>query len=173
MIASTGLRRLVLLLIPGLALILGLAGCGYNLGWVMEERAPGARTIAVTIPGNLTFRRDIEVDFARVLARRVAQETPWSLAEPETADLLLEGEITSVREGVISETIQDDVFESSVTITVSFRFVDLRSGKTLREFTVSDREDFVVDLGQDVASAGEDAFQDLADKVVYQLEDPF
>lgn len=171
----TGIQRpgLAFGLVLVLALLFVSEGCGYKAGWLMEDVAPGARTIAVTIPGNQTFRRDLEIAFGRELALRIANATPWALDEPERADLLLEGEITRVQERVLSEDRVDDVFESSVTITVFFRFFDQRSGRKLREFTVNDRAEFVLSRGESLSSAQAEAFTDLTDKVVFSLEDSF
>ncbi len=154
-------------------IVLSVSGCGYRMGWLMEERAPGASTIAVTIPGNTTFRRDLELEFGRELARKVALNTPYALAEPEVADLLLAGEIIRVQESVLSETQNDATFESSVTITVRFRFTDQRNGNLLREFTVSDRAEFLLSRGESLSSAQAEAFVDLADKVLFAMEDDF
>ena len=153
-----------------LVLALGLAGCGYEAGWLRHE---GDRTIAIDVIANDTFRREIEFFLTSRLQDEVQSRSGLRIASRDEADLLMTGRIVDVRERVVSETNTDDVFESNVTVWVTFRVVDRRTGTLRKEFSLADTGQFLPAAGQTSDAGTAEAFTSLARRAVEQLERSF
>jgi hypothetical protein len=146
------------------------AGCGYSTRSLIAD---DHRTVHVAILENRTFRRDVEFALTRSIQDEILSRTDLRLAGRDDADLRLEGEIVDFIERVLSADRQDRVFESSVQVTVRFRLIDQRTGAELRRFTLTDSAPFVAALGQDERTARGEAFADLAEHLVYEMEQGF
>src|SRR3954453_1923045 len=78
-----------------------LAGCGYSTGnsgyhWSSLYRQD-VQTVHVPIFKNVTYNRGMEFSLSRAVITKLESMTPYKVASAETADTILEGEITSVR----------------------------------------------------------------------------
>ena len=84
----------------------------------------------------------------------------------------LTGEIVDVRENVLLEDLNDDVVETSITVTVDVIWRDRRSGRVLLDRRgVSDTAELIALRGENVGTATEEAFRDLAERIVELLEE--
>lgn len=146
------------------------AGCGYEAGWLRHD---GDRTIAIDVIANDTFRREIEFFLTTRLHDEVQSRSGLRIASRDEADILMTGRIVDVRERVVSETQEDDVFESNVTVWVTFRVVDRRTGTLRKEFALADTGRFLPGTGQDSDTGTREAFASLARRAIEQLERSF
>lgn len=135
------MRRVALL---SLALAPLYCGCGYSTGLT----APGGyERVAVAIFDNTSKERDLERSFHEELTRSLTRRVETRLARVASADLVLRGEIVSFgrRGGVRS--IENELLESGVQITVRARLE--RSGpegpEILRETTLTADSGFTFD----------------------------
>jgi hypothetical protein len=146
-------------------------GCGYTAGY--DASRSGPRTVAVRIAGNETFRQRQEQLLTRELAQAV---TVYSSMRPTTfaaADAILEVDIVDIRTRPLVQGRPEPMTEGALAYAVSARLVDRRSGAVLRERRVLDRAEFRTSVGENEASAGQEAAADLARKIVLALEADF
>ncbi len=148
---------------------LGLgSGCGYTTRPLIGNEF---RTIHVEIVGNLTFRRDLEFVLTQDIQDEILSRTNLRLADAERADVRLKGEILDFSEHVLATDRNDRVFESLVEVTVRFRFIDQRTGREMRKVTLRDSSTFIAVSGRTPAAATARTFSDLAEHVVYEMEE--
>jgi hypothetical protein len=108
-------------------------GCGYTA----DSQYPGGiRTVAVPIwtRGQEPYRRDHEIRFTQQLIKRIELDTPFKVVKREQADTLLTGTIERIEQQPMS--FNPDTGrprDIQATFTVSFKWEDLRDGKTLEE----------------------------------------
>jgi outer membrane lipopolysaccharide assembly protein LptE/RlpB len=135
-----------------LALLLGLAACGYHLKGAGLKAPEGVKTVAVTVLENRTSESGIEVTFANDLAYEFTRSKVLRVVDEKTADAVLSGTIKSLRVQTISYTSNYDSDERRVRVTLNLSLVS-RDGKVLwsdpalagiEEFKVSD-DRFVTD----------------------------
>jgi outer membrane lipopolysaccharide assembly protein LptE/RlpB len=155
-------------------LIGAAAGCGYSTRALIGEEF---HTIDVEILGNRTFRRDLEFALTQDIKDEILSRTNLRLVDRDRADVRLEGEILELNEHVLSRDRNDRIFESSVAVTVRFRLIDQRSGKDsgkeIKSFTLRDSAPFLAASGETSRTATQRTFSDLAEHLVYQLEEAF
>ncbi|HED53898.1 MAG TPA: hypothetical protein ENJ00_06820 [Phycisphaerales bacterium] len=112
-----------------------LSGCasdptqGYSFASAHDS---SIKTVAVPIFGNDTFHTGLELTLTEDIIKQIQNQTPWRITSPDRADAILTGDITDVRlRSLSTRTGVGFVQEMAVEITVSFDFVDNRSGRTL------------------------------------------
>lgn len=152
------------------ALLLSLlsAGCGYTAGAVV----PGdGRTIAVPVFVNETFRRDLERDLTRHVAEEIRSHSTFRLVDVSSRpDLVLEGSLIDVSENVLSERSAGEIRESSVTLTVSVKVVDTRTGEAaVGPVTIRERKAFTPLKDESIRTAEAAAMRKIASRIVYTL----
>lgn len=126
------LYRLSLLLTAVLAV--GLVGCE-PFGYTARNQYRGnIHTIAVPIweRGKDVYRRDVEINLTKALAKRIELDTPYKITDRQKADTLLTGTIDSIEQATTSFNPDTGTpREIAVTYYVSFQWEDLRSGTIL------------------------------------------
>lgn len=159
----------ILLVFTGLVFA-GLSGCGYAVG--VGEFGAGARTIAVEIPRNRTFRQGIEVPLAREIQRALARHTDMVVADGSRAEVILRVDLQDIDgRGIVRDAtpVREGSFDFRAIATLHQR----ASGRLLRRREVLDRAEFRVPVGESRTSAIDEAVSDLARKIVLALEGPF
>lgn len=148
--------------------LLGVAGCGYRLGYRAHE---GVRTVAIPIFDNATFplRRDVEYDLTRALRGEVQRRTTLRLASSERADLVVYGKILDFTEGVVAEGRADEKLESTLSITVELVVEDHVEGTVVRQ-RVQDWQPFSIVAGETIEVARRRAVENLAEKILLVIE---
>jgi hypothetical protein len=163
---ASGTRRTLLL--PALAL-LGLAsGCaGYRTDPIFPA---GAKRVAVPVFDNLTYFRQIELDLTRNVCDELRSRPGIEIVDEAHADVILKGTISGLSQSVlkISERRRPD--EESATTSVTCELVEARTGRPLKNFSVSERVDFVLLTGEGLQTAQREAYYNLARKIVFELE---
>ena len=150
-------------------LMLLAAGCSYTSKPMHPENI---RTIHLPIFDNRTFRRTLEFDLTRAIKTELLHKSDFRLADRESADTELSGEIVDIRENVLLEDLNDDTVQTSVTVTVDLIWRDLRTGRILlNRKGFSDTAELTMVRGENIGTATEEAFRDLAERVVDLLEE--
>jgi len=109
-----------------------VASCGYRVAGRGTTLPPGAHTIAVTALVNQTTTYRIEQRFTEALVHELIARTNYRVVpEAEGADLVLQGEVTSLGAGAV---LYDPTTGAASTLLVTLQLkIGLRdrSGKTL------------------------------------------
>jgi hypothetical protein len=144
-----------------------VAGCGYRMGPV----APGeGRSLAVPIFLNATWRRDLERDLTRAVRQEFRSRTDYDIVEEGDADLVLEGRIVEISEGLLSEREGAEIRESSVRVVAVVTVTDRETGeKVVDSVRIAERRAFVPVKGETLRSAETAALRGLAERIVYTL----
>ncbi len=136
------MKRLAATLLVALA-AMALSGCGYNQSNSYGGKSQGKyewhslyrediRTVAVPAFTNKSFVRGVEFRLSKAVVNYLEASTPYKVVDRESADTILEGEITSVSGSMISADRHTALpQEEMVVITVNFIWKDLRTGRIL------------------------------------------
>lgn len=159
-----------------LALLLTTAGCGYQLGGAY---APEVRTIHVPTFTNETYRRGIELQLTEAVQKRIEDRTPYRLAPAYAADTRLVGRVIDIRKRVVNQNEFDDPRQLEFQLAIEVRWEDARSGQVLAVRTVpldpnaahlAANVAFTPETGQSLATATQDAVDELAEQIVGMME---
>ncbi len=161
------IRQIALVLIV-LASATTLPGClGYS-GKSLYRK--GIKTVAVPIwkRGEQVFRRDHEITLTESLVKQI-EMTPYAITTRDRADTVIEGTLVGITQafmGVNPDT--GEARERQLTFVLSFRWIDLRTGKVIMEkqgFPVTTTYRSLEPLSQDF----EQATQLLCDKAARRI----
>ncbi len=154
-------------------------GCvGYQLGPRAMFR-PDIRTVHVPIVRNETFRHDLGVRMSEAIVRRIQDRTPYIVTGDPNADSVLTCRFVSVGKQGLTETETDELRAFDTTISVDASWVG-RNGAVLMEnrflptgnlaLTFGQQTRVVPEAGQSFEVEVQAAIDDLADRVVAQME---
>ncbi|MHC4063061.1 MAG: LPS assembly lipoprotein LptE [Planctomycetota bacterium] len=119
----------------GLSLLAGMlataAGCGYSSARPFPD---GIRTVHVQMLHSKDFRRELEFALTEAFIKRIEMDTPYKIAPLRRADTLFTGEIIEIRNRTFGDDFETQLpRETASTITLAFRWKDLRSGEIIVE----------------------------------------
>ena len=143
-----------------------VSGCGYTQKSLFSHKI---NTIYISVFENNTFVRGIEFDIAKALKDEIMSRTSLRIVQKDSADIILTGKIGGSAQAALSQS-RDNIVESSVSISASMTLLDTRTGRTMGG-GVSGGAAFIVDRGENVQSATEEAIAILARNLVNQLEE--
>lgn len=129
-----GFAALMLLVVAGLAPV----GCNQDPTTGYTIKSPyrtDIRTVSVPMitRGKDVYRRRIEMRLTEALAKRIEMDTPYKVTKPERADTELKVTLDQIIQQVLTINPDDGLpRETEVTLVVSFRWKDLRNGRTIR-----------------------------------------
>lgn len=123
--------------------------------------------------GNDTFFRQVEFDLTEQIAQEILSRPGLHLTSREDAEILLEGRVTRVNQGVLSEDPSRTLTARTTTIAVTIVVRDGRTGEVLGEHELNRTADFVPDLDETLESARVDVYRYLARDIVRVLETEF
>jgi len=158
---------------------LNAVGCGYTLG---NNFSGQWRTVDVPIFANETFRRGIEFQLTEAVQKEITRRTPYRLATGNNADTRLTGRIVDAKKDVLGETAFDDPRELQVSLMVRVTWDDLRTGQVLAthelplqpiDVPLAAQSEFAPEIGQSLATANQDAVQQMAKRIVNMMEMPW
>lgn len=169
-------RRGVLWLV---ALSILLTGCArYRFG--ADALYPtGIRTIHIPIVRNETFRHELGVQLTEALVQEVERRTPYKVVSNPGADSVLRCTLVAQSKVVLTETATDDprALDTAVSVVVNW---NTRDGRRLMQNSLASLEidptgfsqssRFVPEAGQSIDTANQDAINDLARRIVSQME---
>lgn len=153
----------------GLLLAL-LTGCGYSTGNLMRTEY---RRVYLPMFQNETYFRDFEVSLTRQVQRELSSRPGIFIVPRDQADIVLAGTITDFRIRTLSEDDRDRVRESSALTRVRIEVRDARDQSLLQQYEVLDRAEAFLARGENLATATDESFFDLARKIVNGLEEQF
>jgi hypothetical protein len=159
--------------------LLSVAGCAnYQLGSATMFR-PGIRTVHVPIVRNETFRHDLGVRLSEALVREIERRTPYKVTGDPNADSTLTCRVINESKRVLTETATDDPRAIDAAVSVRATWTG-RRGELLMQNSVIPQGDlaitfgqdarFVPEAGQSIDSATQQAIEDLAQRIVSQME---
>jgi len=155
------------------------SGCAaYRFGSASLFR-PGIRTVYVPIERNETFRHDLGVRLSEALVREIEQRTPYKVTGDPNADSTLTCRVVAESKRVLTETDTDDPRALDAAVAVRATWTG-RNGELLMQNAVVPTGDlailfsqdarFVPEAGQSIDSATQAAIEDLARRIVGQME---
>ncbi|MEE2681376.1 MAG: LptE family protein [Planctomycetota bacterium] len=133
--------RLLLLLHHGLLIwgVLLTAGCDAPSRSESGQKSVfnvDLRTIAVPVFANSTPDRKIAPNITEALIKEIQTFTPWKVTGQGQADTILRGTVTDYRLVLLSKDPTTGLAnEMMVEATVSFDWVDLRTGESIVSFS--------------------------------------
>lgn len=154
-------------------------GCfGYRIGTRSLYRND-VRTINVPVVRSDSFRPELGVQLTEAVQKEIERRTPYKLADAAVADSVMAIRLTSDSKRVVGETNTDEPRLLESVVTIEMRWTDRRGmdlvttsfpppGETTHYF--ADRNDFVPEAGQSVATSFQRLAERLADHIVDQME---
>lgn len=170
-------RRLTIFM--ALVLACTVSGCGYVFG---PQSVRGVRTVHVRIFQNDSFRRNLDYLLTEAVHSEIRTRTAYRLEDEATADTILKGKIVDYRKDLLSETRYDDARELQLNLGIEISWIDRRSGRVLqqRSFLIGDElahyaanSTFAPELGHSMATAQQDAAEQMAAQIVDMMEQPW
>lgn len=130
-------------------------------------------TVHVSWLGNDTYFRQVEFELTEQVVQEILSRPGLHLTSREEAEILLEGRVTSVRQGVLSEDPSRTPNARTTTLGVTITVRDGRTGDVLAEHELDRTADFVPDLDETLETARVDVYRYLARDIVRVLETEF
>jgi hypothetical protein len=130
------------------------------------------QTVAVPVFVNRTYRRGIEARLTQSLIGQIEEHTPYKVVSRDKADTVLEGTIEAVQTNTLANDETTGLpQEQSYTISVSFTWKNLRTGKVLVSRRGYDqRASFFAVLGESAEVGAQDAIDRLALSIVHEMQ---
>ncbi len=166
-------------LIALVAVVVIMPGCAaYQFGSASMFRA-GIRTVHVPVVRNDTFRHDLGIRLTEALVKEIERRTPYKVTGDPNADSVLTCRVGNEAKRVLTETETDDPRALDAVIAVEATWAG-RSGQLLMQnsvvpngslaITFGQDARFVPEAGQSIDSATQAAIEDLAERIVSQME---
>jgi hypothetical protein len=160
-----------------------VAGCGYQHNGSFDETGRSSykwaslyrediSTVAVPIFANKDFRRGIEFGLSIAVVKQLEAHSPYRVASRERADTILEGEIVSAGLSTLSRDTRTAIPQEQLfTMTVNFRWKDLRSGRILLERrNFQQTAPFYGEQGEGEFTGRQSAIERLALAIVQEMQ---
>jgi hypothetical protein len=118
-----------------------LAACGYTTRR-LESFAP--RTTIAVVPFEHGFYRDLDLRLQQAIAEQVRARTPYQLATPDDADLVISGRFGESRP-VILQRVDRSIILQRLQGTASVTVTERRSGRVVKSYDVYAISEFMPD----------------------------
>lgn len=165
-----------------MAMLIGMAslpGClGYRFGHAGLYRND-IRTVHVPVIRSDSFRPELGVLLTEALQKEIEKRTPYKLTQSATADSILTVRLTRDAKRYKSETITAEPRLLETALMVELSWTD-RRGMSLIETRFlppgeithyfAERNDFVPEAGQSIATSFQRAAERLSDHIVDHME---
>lgn len=172
-------RNNAFVLVAAASLVAITSGCAaYRFGNATMFR-PGIRTIHVPVVRNDTFRHDLGVRLSEALVKEIERRTPYKVTGDPNADSTLTCRVVNEAKRVLTETNTDDPRALDAAMSVRAAWTS-RNGELLMHNNITPSGDlaitfgqdarFVPEAGQSIDSATQDAIDELAARIVSQME---
>jgi hypothetical protein len=156
-----------------------LTGCAsYQFG-ASALFPTGIRTVHVPVVRNDTFRHELGVQLTEALVNEIERRTPYKVVSNPNADTVLQCRLIQERKVVLSEASTDDprALDAAITVTASWK---ARDGRNLMQNSLASQDSdqigfsqsmrFVPEAGQSIDTAHQQAIEQLARRIVSQME---
>ena len=116
-----------------LLVVAGASACGYHVAGRGDRLPPDVKIIAVPTFTNQTKRFRIEQQFTAAVVRELIEATHFKVvAEPDTADAVVEGAVKNIATGVIAFNQNTGAATAlQVVVTADVRLLDQHTHKVL------------------------------------------
>jgi hypothetical protein len=159
--------------------LVGTGGCAaYRFGPQSLYRSD-IRTVHVPVIRNDTFRHDLGVRLTEAVIKEIELRTPYDVTSDPAADSVLRCRVVNETKRVLTETATDDPRAVEAVVGVRADWVS-RNGEMLMQNAVASADDLAISFGQDVRfvpeagqsidTATQEAIDDLAQRIVSQME---
>lgn len=159
-----------------LSLAAGALACASGCGYTTERPFPAdIQTVHVKMLHSREFRRDLEFGLSEALVKRIEMDTPYRIAPLKQADSVFSGEILEVRNRTIGDDFETQLpREIASTVTVAYRWKDLRSGRILVERErFSWTTHYIPPVGETFAKGMVRGLDQMAEVMVNTMETPW
>ena len=175
--------RRLLSLLASTACCFVAAGCGYQHNGSFDETGKSSykwaslyredvSTVAVPIFANKDFRRGIEFGLSSAVVKQLEAFSPYRVEPRDRADTILEGEIVSAGLSTLSRDTRTAIPQEQLyTMTVNFRWKDLRTGRILLERrNFQQTAPFYGEFGEGEFTGSQSAIEKLALAIVQEMQ---
>ncbi|NOZ62710.1 MAG: LptE family protein [Calditrichaeota bacterium] len=162
-------RQAGVFLIFLLFLIVLISDCGYYS--FSGSTLPGhIKTISVPTFGNRTSEFGVPEDLTDALIAEFTKDNTLKVTDRRTADSMIRGEITNIRDQAGAYNQNEQVSEIKVYVTVNVAFEDLKKNQTFWEEQITQWGTYNPDVaaGQG-SSTRQEAIQEALDKIVTDI----
>ena len=155
-----------------------LAGCGYMVGGPYD---PQLRTVEVPVFESTSFRRGLDLQLTEAVQKQIQMRTPFRIVK-DGGDTRLTGRIVDLRKSVLGENRFDDPRELQVNLALEVVWEDLHAGRVLAQEQIPltpgmaalrSQAEFAPEVGQSLATATQQAMNQMARHVVDLMETPW
>lgn len=139
----------------------------------------GIRTVHVPVIRDSTVRHNLGLQLTEAVIREIEQRTPYKVTADPSADTILKCEIVNEAKTVLAETYEDYPRALDAGVQIRASWTD-RQGRLLFNNSIVPTDDlailftqnerFVPEAGQSVDTAMQQAIEDLAERIVDQME---
>jgi len=161
-----------------LAGALWMTGCSEDptQGYTLKSQFPDdIRTVHVPLwhRGRNVYRRGLEMRLSEAIIKRLELDTPYKTTSKDRAHTELTGTIDTISQRVLSFNPDSGLpREKEITMTVSFTWTDLRTGRDIvrrTNFRQSGTYIPPAPLSEDFFLGSEDVVNKLAQRIVEQM----
>jgi len=137
------------------------------------------RTVYVPIARNETFRHDLGPRLTEAVIRQIEVRTPYKVTGDPAADSVLNLRITNQAKSVLTEAASDDPRALDSVVSAVVVWNDRSGSPLLQNHVIVDANlgtsllqgnRFVPEAGQSIQTSLQDTIDDLADRIVSQME---
>lgn len=144
--------------------VVAFAGCGYRARF---DLPPHLRTFSVATFTNKTLERNVDFELTQAIIREIHAKTRLRVAPPQSADLLITGEIDELDRDVLRRKPYDLKSEVRHRLYVNVAMLDRAKGvKFFEGKRITRRVEFRLNSGETARQAREEAIRELARRVV-------
>jgi len=137
------------------------------------------RTVYVPVARNETFRHDLGPRLTEAVVRQIELRTPYKATGDPAADSVLNLRITNQMKSVLTEAASDDPRALDAVVSAVVVWNDRLGNPLLQNHLIVDANlgtsllqsnRFVPEAGQSIQTSLQDTIEDLADRIVSQME---
>lgn len=148
-----------------------LAGCGYRLRGTVSALPPRIKTLSIPVFKNQTTRFELDVKLTRAVINEIVARGKVALgADPESADAVLEGEITNFTVNPIGFTGAGEADRYTITVTAKVTLKERTAAQPLfSNPTFIYQQEYEVPPGSSFETVQTEAIDKIAEKFARSL----
>ncbi len=140
---------------------------------------PGIRTVHVPVVRNDTFRHDLGIRLTEAIVREIETRTPYKVTGDPAADSTLTVRVVSETKNVLTETSDDDPRALDASVTAQATWTGRQGQMLMNNHVVpgtagvinfGQDSRFVPEAGQSIDTATQAAIEELAQRIVSEME---
>jgi len=145
-----------------------ISHCGYY-SFSGSSLPANIRTIAIPMFENRTTEFGVREDITDALIYEFTQDNSLKVVDQRSADSIIEGTITTIREQAGAYNQQEQVKEIKIYVTVQAKFEDLKNNKVMWEEQISQWGTYSPDSPSGENATRQDAIREAIDKIVTDI----